>query len=69
VWPVLKQHNETKSQNDEQNEPKKAAQKRHVNRLTRAHPAINTGATERQRLEWNGETAKLFGHARAAARP
>src|SRR4030095_1312824 len=28
--------------NDEQNEPKKAAQKRHINRLTRPDPAINT---------------------------
>jgi dTDP-4-amino-4,6-dideoxygalactose transaminase len=43
VWPVLKQHNETKSQNDEKNEPKKAAQERHANRLTRADMAINTG--------------------------
>lgn len=43
VWPVLKQHNEAKSQNDEKNEPEKAAQERHANRLTRADMAINTG--------------------------
>jgi dTDP-4-amino-4,6-dideoxygalactose transaminase len=42
VRAVLKQHNETKSQNDEQNEPKKAAQERHTNRLTRRDTAINT---------------------------
>jgi hypothetical protein len=50
VWPVLKQHNKTKSQDDEQDEPKKAAQERHANRLTPPDMAINT-ADRRQRLE------------------
>ena len=67
MWPVLKQYNKAKSQDDKQNEPKKAAQEGHANRLTRADIAINTSATERQRLEWHGETAKLFAHASAAA--
>jgi dTDP-4-amino-4,6-dideoxygalactose transaminase len=43
VWPVLEQHNKTKSENDEQDEPKKAPQEHHPNRLTRADTAINTG--------------------------
>ena len=67
MWAVLKQHNETKSQNDEQNEPKNAAHERHTNRLTRAKMAINTSGAERRRLEWRRETVKLFDHARAAA--
>ena len=67
MWPVLKQHNEAKSQDDKQNEPKKAAQEGHANRLTRAATAINTSATGRQRLEWRGETAKLSARASAAA--
>src|SRR6266513_6036476 len=46
VWPVLKQHNKTKSQHHEQDEPKKAPQERHANRLTRPDMAINTGPTE-----------------------
>ena len=46
VWPVLKQHNKTKSQDHEQDEPKKAPQERHANRLTRPDMAINTGPTE-----------------------
>jgi hypothetical protein len=46
VRPVLKEHYETKRQNNEQNEPKKAAEERHARRLTCADSPINTGAME-----------------------